>query len=287
MTIAVGDGVGTRSGYGGTVRDDVPSVERVTTRRFAATGHGLLPFPIGTEKIDLSGLDADGGVHIMGSAVPLWLSGLGIERWGESWVNRGGLDMRFRTELFEGHPLTMRVDDNGHSIDVEFVDDAGVSCVTARVMEHGLDPELTVVHGEPTIDKAAANRESLEGLRLQAIDFVFDANRDLDMVRDLVDANVWIENSWAHPAWLASSANAMIRRSIDFGSPPTWINAGTAIDLHDVVRHGEHVRVEGSVNEMFDRGRHHFAVIGLSVTSNERRVASMRYSLIYASDART
>ena len=266
-------------------RGVVPNVGEVITRRFAATGHGLLPFPIGTEKIDMTGLDVDGGVHIMGSAVPLWLTSLGIERWGEEWVSTGGLDMRFRTELFEGHQLTMHVIDTDQSRDINLADDGGVSCVTARVMECGLDPERTVPGGVPSHGKVAATRESLEGFRLCPVEFTFDAARDLRIARDLEDAATWIDNEWAHPAWIASSANAMIRRSIDFGNPPTWINASTAIDFHGVVRDGEKVRVEGSVNEMFDRGRHHFAVIDLTVEADGRRVASMRYSLIYASDS--
>lgn len=235
----------------------------------------------------MTGLDVDGGVHIMGSAVPLWLTHSGIERWGVGWVSRGGLDMRFRTELFERHQLTMHVTDTDRAREVDFVDDAGVSCVTARVMEFGLAPERTVLAGVPAEGKAAATRETLEGLRLCRIEFTFDAARDLHIAHDLEDSATWIGNHWAHPAWIASSANAMIRRSIDFGNPPTWINAGTAIDFHGVVRDGEKVRVEGSVNEMFDRGRHHFAVIGLTVEADGRRVASMRYSLIYASDSHT
>ena len=254
--------------------------------RFAATGHGMLPFPHGTETIDLSGLDSEHGVHIMGSAVPLWLTGLGIARWGEGWVASGGLEMRFRTELFEGHPLTMHVEHLADAIDVRVVDHGDVACVTARVLEHGRPSGETVVKGTPASRKVPSERESLTGLRLSPLSFEFDANRDLAMTRELDDADTWRSHEWAHPAWLASSANAMIRRSIDFGNPPTWINAGTDIDFHGVVHHGESVTVEGSVSSMFDRGRHSFAVIDFVATAGERRVLSMRYTLIYASDSR-
>jgi len=252
--------------------------------RFEATGYGMLPFPHGTERFDLSQLDVEHGVHIMGSAVPLWLTRLGIDRWGDRWAGEGGLDMRFRTELFEGHGLNMHVDRQPDTIDVRMVDDDGVACVTARLSERGLAPDETSVSGTMLTGKAPATHEGLTGLRLQPLSFVFETARDLHMVRDLEDSPTWIEHGWAHPAWLASSANAMIRRSIDFGNPPTWINAGTEIDLHAVVRDGETVVVDGSVNSMFDRGRHRFAVIGFTASVGSRRVMSMRYTLIYASN---
>ena len=244
----------------------------------------MLPFPYGTEAFDVAQLVNGPGVHVMGSAVPLWLTRLGVARWGEGWTAEGGLDMFFRRELFEGNPLAMHIEHHADTIDVRVDDDNGQPCVTATLSERGLHPDETTVGGTPLVGKASATREGLTSLRLQPLSFVFDAARDLHMVRDLEDGPVWIDHGWAHPAWLTSSANAMIRRSIDFGHPPTWINAGTSIDLHGCVLDGDTVVVEGSVNSMFDRGRHCFAVIGFAASVGSRRVMSMRYTLIYASN---
>ena len=253
-------------------------------RRFAASGHGLPPFPTGTEKVVTEGLPRGTENHIMGSAVPLWLTRLGIGRWGAGWAVSGGLEMRFRTELFEGHRLVMCIVESDDAIGVEATDEAGTPCVDARVLRTGRPPTATTVGGAPVDDRVPATRESLIGLRLKAVEFEFRADRDLAIVTDLPDSDVWISNRWAHPAWIASSANAMIRRSLDFGWPPTWINAGTEIDLHGAVRDGATVRVEGSVDSLFERGRHSFAVIAMSVTADGTRSASMRYTLIYASN---
>ena len=175
----------------------------------------------------------------------------------------------------------MRITEADDRFDVDISDETGGSCVSAHVLRHGLPADRTVVSGRTAALPVGATAELLDGLRLAPLRFEFDAGRDLMIVRDIADGATWSDHRWAHPAWLVSSANAVIKRSVDFGWPRVWVNAGTEIDLHGVVCDGETVEVEAAVESLFERGRHRFANVVFALSAAGRRVASVRYALIY------
>ena len=111
--------------------------------------------------------------------------------------------------------------------------------------------------------------------------FEFDAARDLRFTQHMTDGELWRDHGWAHPAWLASATNAIVRRNIDFATPGSWTNAGLAVQQHEPIADGSAITLTGGIRELFDRGRNHFAIAGLTAWVDDVAVASLDNTFVY------
>lgn len=245
---------------------------------FVSDGLGMLGFPVGTEpSLDL-------GEHVMGVVVIAWLSRHPLERWGEAWAESGSLAVRFRAHLTAGLPLVTTIVGDVHSISLNITDsdDTVYASATATRPDRGrrvpLDrpPDL---HCPPT--KARPAHDDLVDRSFAPLTFTFDADRDLAFTEGLADRDTWRDRGWAHPAWLVSATNAMVRRNVDFGSPGYWTHAGAAIHSHTPIAHRSTITLTGGIDELFDRGRHGFAVAGITAWVDDHPVASLRNTFVY------
>jgi acyl-coenzyme A thioesterase PaaI-like protein len=117
---------------------------------------------------------------------------------------------------------------------------------------------------------------------LTPVVFAFDAERDLAFTRTLVDHDFWQQRGWAHPAWLASAANAIIGRNVDFASPEHWLHAGLELVMRAPIVADSTVVVGGCIAERFTGRRHRFAVGALEARVDGTIVATMRTTFAYA-----
>jgi hypothetical protein len=128
-------------------------------------------------------------------------------------------------------------------------------------------------------------REELTDLQFTPLTFTFDADRDLAFTERTDDHTFWTDHRCAHPAWLASATNAIVRRNIGFGEPKQWTNVGLAFHLHRRIEHGATIVLTGRITDLFDRGRHQFAVATCTAMVEDRQAATLRNTFIYASTA--
>jgi hypothetical protein len=246
---------------------------------FVSDTLGLPGFPVGTEP------SHDMGDHVMGVVVFAWLTAQPLARWGPDWARTGSLTARFRRHLTSGVQLTTEVVGDAESIDLRVIDQAATA-LYATAHASGPDPGP----GSPTVpapasawptSRARPRRDELAGRVFGPLTFEFDAARDLGFTRRLDGGELWRGRGWAHPAWLASATNAIVRRNIDFTTPGSWTNAGLAIQQHEPVADGSVITLTGGIRELFDRGRNRFAVAGLTAWVDDVAVASLDNTFVY------
>lgn len=257
----------------------MPSEFTVERASFVSHGLGLPGFPVGTEE------SSEVGDHIMGVAVIGWLTHHPVSRWGEAWASCVSLDVRFRAQLTEGLPLTTTVVGDDRSIEFCVADERQVYCTgSATRSSDAAARSLRRAEVASRPGKVTPDADALRDRTFPAMSFEFDAARDLAFVRHLADGATWRDRGWAHPAWLASATNALLRRSIDFGDPGTWLNAGMSIRQHAPIVDGATIILAGGIDELFERGRHSFAVAGITAWANGEPAASLRNTFVYASN---
>lgn len=243
---------------------------------FVSDTLGLAGFPVGTEP------SSDMGDHVMGAVVMGWLTRHPLERWGEAWARSGSLEARFRAHLNAGIALTTTVDGDADEIAATIADAAATVYATATAQRH---PSVNVPSAPPpgavSTTRARPRHDELHGRRFAPLTFEFDADRDLVFTERLSDGELWRTHRWAHPAWLASATNAIVRRAIDFGTDGAWRNAGLAVHHHRPIRHGETITLTGGIDELFDRPRHRFAVARMIACVDDEPVASLGNTFVY------
>lgn len=244
--------------------------------RITSSGLDMPAYPAGTFASD------DLGEHIMGVVVIAWLTRYPLERWGPEWVRRGRIDVRFRAHLTAGRSLSVGLEPSGSRLGLAVRDEDDIQVAEGWAeIDHARTPAEAIGQVEQRAP-AAPTREALSGLVLSPIRFKFDAARDLAFASSLGDRALWSQNGWAHPAWLGSAANALVRTNIDFERGGHWVHAGLRVDLRAPIRDGALIELGGRVDELFDRRRHRFASCALEAAVGGRPVASMRTTFAYA-----
>ena len=245
--------------------------------RFMSSGLGMRQYPVGTTP------SADVGDHIMGVVVVAWLTGTAVDRWGERWATSGGMSLRFRAHLTSGFGLELDVDDGHAEAAFELRLDDGTVASSGAFL--GPDDSLcppSVQLGPDHHHRLSATPEALAGAMLAPIEFPFDAARDLAFADGLRDGAFWSDRGWAHPAILASGANALVKERIEFAGPNHWHHAGLELRLHRPVADGSIVRLGGEIVELFDRPRSRFAICAATAVVDDQVVATFRNTFTYA-----
>lgn len=267
--------------------DLVSQNSRTTCDHIVSDGLGLGSYPVGT----LAGEPLEG--HVMGVVALAWMTRYPVEAWGSEWLQRGWIEMRFRRHLTPGRSLTVDVEHADAEIGFSIRDDerrvyASGACGVRAI--RGPAPrtngrQASRGQGEGPGARASgpvpATPEALDGLRLRPVRFGFDAARDLGFVERLADAAFWRAQGAAHPAWLGSAANAIVRHNVDFGARGRWLHAGLRIDLHAPVRDAEDLEISGRIESLFERRGRRFALAALEIHGDRECVASLENTFVY------
>jgi hypothetical protein len=241
-----------------------------------ASGLGMARFP-GWPSPDLEMND-----HIMGVVVNAWLSRYPVARWGDSWAKSGTMRVRYRAHLTAGTPLTVEVTE-GQDLGLALVGADGCLYADGRA---GLSPLLRLDglrRVRPShYERVVPRPETLRGLELVTLNTDFDAERDLPFVGELEDGDWWRQRGWAHPAWLASGANAVLERSIAFfDGGGYWKHAGTEAQQVLPIESDSRVVFGGEIVELFDGPHHRFAVAAIQVLADGSLAAVLRVIFVY------
>ena len=250
---------------------------------FVSTTLGMGQFPVGTEQSRIS--PDDDGDHVMGATVIAWLTGFPIEEWGQSWATQGAFEIRFRSHLTAGLALAITVETTADSMTFTVADagnGGGEVFATATASRFGAATPSALDSPPVPAEKAEPSDDQLRDRVLIPVRFRFDAARDLAFDAPMVDSSFWVERGWAHPAWMASAANAIIRRNVDFPSPGHWLHAGLRLSMHAPIDDGSVIDLTGRIDELFGGRRHRFAVAALEASVAGRPVMSMRNTFAYA-----
>jgi len=243
--------------------------------QFRSTNFGMRQFPVGATQ------SRDYGEHIMGVTVMTWLSRFTVAAWGEEWATGGSLDLRFRSHLSAGLDLLLNVDETPDEMVFAVTDAEGTVYATGSARRQGALVAGAADASYSRDHKVPNTYEALDSLVLTPVRCTFLADRDLEMTPPMVDGAFWRDHRWAHPAWLASAANAIFTENVEFASPTHWHHAGIETTIHAPVPDGAEVVVAGRVVELFDKPRNRFAISATEATVNGVPVMSLRSTFVY------
>jgi len=261
-----------------------PEITDPTLRHaFTADGLGLPAFP--AQLIDpgegLAGSSDGLGAHIMGATVVGWLSGRPLRRWGVAWLSGGTLALRFRRHLEVGDPLVLLIGDAPGDERYQLRSPDGALCADGwSTMDASSDEPVVPSWVPPPEPKLDPRVDLVIGTELGSVELDFDAERDLAFVERLDAGDPWRTMSVAHPAWLTSAVNALIRRSVEF-EDGRFVHAGVVVRTRAPIKTGSQLVVHAKVVERFDTPNRHFAVINAMVTSSGTPMVTIDHTIAF------
>ena len=214
--------------------------------RFVSTTLGMQRFPFSVES-PASPSDVD-GAHIMGVTVVAWLTRFPVAHWGPAWAELGSFEIRFRAHLTAGLELVISAEPSEDILELTVAGIDGTVYATATAGRTGSGIPTKRQVGPASTHPARPVDHELRNRVLISRRFTFDAARDQPFTSAIADGPLWSGNGWAHPAWMASAANAVIHENISFTEPGQWLHAGLQWDTHRPVTDGSPITVGGSID---------------------------------------
>ena len=200
-----------------------------------------------------------------------------LEHFGERWLERGAMNVRFKEPVYDGEDVAIEA----HEVDggrIEVFLEGGRATGVAW-----LDAERTAPASEfadcplpPEGERPAASHESL------ALGTVLGTLRTtLNLAAKQVSAPLAAaigEDRLAHPAILLALGNEILMRNVLLGP---WIHAASALKNFSAARDGEELTVRARVADKFERKGHEFVVLDVVTSSGERAVQYIRHTAIW------
>lgn len=240
----------------------------------------------------------------MGMAVLGWLTELPVATWGEEWMRTGFLRATFSRAIAADQILDVDIQSAPNRVSTTWRDAHGRVCATGEAsltatpassittaFDGGAD-HVPLVAVDDTVSRStllAPRMADLDGATMPPLSFRFDAARDLAFLEGQPDAPHWRERGWAHPAWLGTASNAVIKGNIDFDSradsPGRWLQVSADIGLVEPIIDGDEVELRSRIRRITRRGRqnqHLVAHLDCTYRVGTRVAAHLRNSFVFA-----
>ena len=229
------------------------------------------------------------GGLVPGVDVYAYLCNLPAARWGADWVERGAMQGRFVSPVYDGEQIvvTAELDDDG-AMQLAAVGPDGVARATgtATLSDGSADDgeEIPLVEAGPRSDRPPASTDSLpDGLVLASTDIGFHGERAGEYLDDIDDhLDVYRSGRFAHPGWLLREANYVLAATVRLGP---WIHVSSACRHHGLVGDGDRVTTRARVRGTFERKGHRFVELDVQwkagPTGSERTVMRAHHVAIY------
>jgi acyl dehydratase len=183
-----------------------------------------------------------------------------IERFGEDWLSRGGMRVRFLEPVYDGDDVVVTL--SGHALGASRQN--GTVCATGEVFwPEDAAPSLALYPEEPLpAVRPPASAESLAPGRILG--------------------TLFAELPLADPAALLTLSNHLLMNNVQLGP---WIHVSSEVRHFSLMRKGDRLSVRGRVEERFERKGHQFVVLDIIVVAGGeghlRHVQQVRHTAIY------
>ena len=231
------------------------------------------------------------GALVPGVDVYAYMSHAAVSHWGEDWLGRGVLEVRFLKPVYEAETVRISADcfelaEASESFRIK-AECRGEICAeaTARLPEVvGEAPSIAAFPRHPMPDpKPLASPASLApGTQFGTLDRALGAADASDYLGDVrEDLPLYAEAGLVHPGWLAKLPNQLFVESIAIVGPR--IHAASEIRHFQTVKIGEPLSARARVAEVFERRGHKFVAFDVLVLKGaESPVMMARHTSIYA-----
>ena len=212
-----------------------------------------------------------------------------VEAWGQEWLERGFLSVRFRQPIYDGEDVTVATtvveDEPRPAVDVEARNASGDVCAvgTAGLSADELSSPPVERYPEAPLPstRLEPTPEALAGVDvLGSVEAGFHASRMDDTVA-LVgdDLPIYRELAVAHPVWLLYFANALLAGNVALGP---WIHTASTVQNLGLLHDGERLSARGRVAALSERRGHQVVDLDvLLVADGTRPVMHVLHSAIY------
>ena len=192
------------------------------------------------------------GVTVYGYlAVPV------IDRFGEDWLARGGMRVRFLQPVYDGEEVVVTLTGDGVGASRE----DGALCAAGEILWPADAPPSLADYPEEPLPavRLAASVESLAPGRILG--------------------TLYADLPLADPAALLTLCNHLLMQNVQLGP---WIHASSEVRHFSLARDGDRVSVRGRVAERFERKGRQFVVLDILVIGDGGRlVLQVRHTAIY------
>jgi acyl dehydratase len=218
-----------------------------------------------------------------------------VEAFGNIWLERGTIQVKFNKPFYEGETVIVRAtvdeDSKPKRILIQAEREDGEVCAVATATLDGEEEWPSNVRIADYPEKALPATE----MRREALRENFNTGDVLGSLSDKIDLdeqkgdylkkiderlpNYFGASAVVHPGYLLSLANQIFVRN--FKASP-WIHTGSELVNRSTVQPGERLSVRGRIGECFERKGHEFVVLDLLFVANENRIVQqVRHTAIY------
>jgi hypothetical protein len=201
-----------------------------------------------------------------------------LEHFGEQWLERGAMSVRFKSPVYEGEEITVEAQPLDHGR-LEVFLEGGRATGVAWLEPAALPPAVSEFPAgpmPPVDDRPAASHEALA---LGVVLGTLAKTLNLEEARISAPLPAAIgESRAAHPAILLALANEVLIGSVVLGP---WIHAASEIANFSTAHDGEELTVHAHVVEKYARKGHEFIVLDVLVLAGGRVVQSVRHTAIW------
>jgi acyl-coenzyme A thioesterase PaaI-like protein len=201
-----------------------------------------------------------------------------VDRWGPAFLERGSLEMRFASPVYDGEPVVAALDDDGGLAvcgpdgDVRATGSAGLS-------DDMPPPKELAVADLPASPPAATADLLAPGTALGTLRFHHRAEPHVGYLADVRETSgLYDGGTICHPGFLARQANYVLSSSVRLGP---WIHVSTRAQHRRSVRDGDVVEVRGVVTDERERKGHRFVDLDVEVTANGEPAWSASHTAIW------
>jgi hypothetical protein len=213
------------------------------------------------------------GGLVPGVTVYGYLAEAVFDHFGEIWLSRGAMDVRFRQPVYEGEEVEVTVEAEANQrIKVEI---AGRASAVAWVQDESV-PALIELSAPPVARRAATKNT------LAASTILGSLGKRLGRTDSRLSAplDAWIgPQRLAHPAILLGLANEIFVANYELGP---WIHAASEVRKFSVARYCQQIAVRARIEEEFERNGHDTAVLTVQVLGPYGRlIEHVRHTAIW------
>jgi hypothetical protein len=201
------------------------------------------------------------GGLVPGVTVYGYLAEGALHHFGDAWLTRGAMDVRFQQPIYEGEDVEVAADPEEHGrVRIHIGDRAS-----------GLAWLHDESHGEAPSDAALDRRRepSIESFATGTVLGSLHSRLDLAQSRMSAPLDPAIGSErFAHPAILLALANEILVKNYALGP---WIHSSSEVRKFSAARDGEAIRVRAQVEDRFERKGHEIVVLDVFIDTEEGR----------------
>ncbi len=233
------------------------------------------------------------GPLVGGTTVYSWSVAALVEALGDAWLDEGWVAFQLRRPVYPNEVITTRVESNGgdvaftmtkHNGDIAVRGTAGLGIADFNAEISDATDRTPVPEPEHRLYITRELAPLGDDLPAMSIDLSSgEAERyAAELARD-PDQRWCGANAPVHPGWIAQRANALLAHTWRY----TSIHASSQIQHLAPVHADQRLLVSGRLDSGYERKGHEYAIIDLTVTSEDGRdLVRMRQPTIYQVGAR-